>query len=727
MAAVTAVEMEAKLQEERVKHQAELKQMKDDMEASFKVYLEGELKKVRDEAAAIKDQKDDKKNKKDPDLTGKKSFQKIPTYSGNHEEYEDWKFKWIAFLSDEPQIQEVLQETGKKVNEPTEEDIKAIMESVGLNFVGEEKFREPEVINREVYQALCMNLGEQSNALDIMKNLTERTTINGILGWWKLGREVNAMTSQRLQGLASKVYSPKRVKTYAEVLTAMEQWEMNVKLFERSDENISKQTKLWSIRQIVPEELEIDIIKNNSLISYDDVRAYIIEQVSSRRDRGKDRKANGPVMEDAAKKLLALMTEQEEPETDNQADGGDECRDCQEESQLNQLMSFIKGSWGKGGGKGGKGDGGKGKGGGKFNGYCHHCGGYGHRINECYKKDREMEAFRKGGGQKGGGKGFDGGKSYGGGGGYGKGGYGKGGYGDGGYGKGGDGKGKGMFACNNSSNNWWEKGNQPQIPQTGAWTLSLARSVTPPPGLAGHRNNMTAVENPWSALQTDEDDDFEENSEEMSRMMEVANMYNGNFPEVPMGNYSKGSRKFGCKRIDMRKPKPMNLFVKENKGPVKELNAAISYKTIEDGWMKIKSAMDSGATSSVAHPSMCPQYKIEPSEGSKAGLNYISASGDLMPNLGEQLLDVAMLDGKEGKVLYQMADVERPLNSVSEICDAGGAEGQYVIFGRSGGAIVNLSTGRQTPFKREDGIYNLEFWVKPRVDSASGFPRQGTQ
>ena len=171
-------------------------------------------------------------------------------------------------------------------------------------------------------------------------------------------------------------------------------------------------------------------------------------------------------------------------------------------------------------------------------------------MNDCFKKDREMEAFRKGGGQKGGGKGFDGGKSYGGGGGYGKGGYGKGGYGGGGYGKGGDGgggKGKGMFAFNNNhGNNWWENGNQPQNPQTGAWTLSLARAkVEPPPGLT----SKVKVDNPWTALQTDDDEDFEgnglTNSVEMSKMMEVANMYNGNFPEVPMGNYSKGSRKFG--------------------------------------------------------------------------------------------------------------------------------------------------------------------------------------
>ena len=110
-----------------------------------------------------------------------------------------------------------------------------------------------------------------------------------------------------------------------------------------------------------------------------------------------------------------------------------------------------------------------------------------------------------------------------------------------------------------------------------------------------------------------------------------------------------------------------------------------------------------------------------------AGGNYVSASDDLIPNLGEQVLDVETLDGREGQVKYQIADVARPLNSVSEICDAGGVNGQHVIFGRWGGAIINLDTGRQVPFPREDGIYNLEFWVKPRGGdpAASVFPRPG--
>ena len=90
------------------------------------------------------------------------------------------------------------------------------------------------------------------------------------------------------------------------------------------------------------------------------------------------------------------------------------------------------------------------------------------------------------------------------------------------------------------------------------------------------------------------------------------------------------------------------------------------------------------------------------------------------------MVDVVLEGGTECQMKYQVADVNRPLNSISEICDAG-QDGQVVIFGRAGGAVLNLTTGEQTPFRRKEGIYVLDAWVKPRTVAAStsGFPRQG--
>ena len=106
---------------------------------------------------------------------------------------------------------------------------------------------------------------------------------------------------------------------------------------------------------------------------------------------------------------------------------------------------------------------------------------------------------------------------------------------------------------------------------------------------------------------------------------------------------------------------------------------------------------------------MCLAYPIHESPGSLRGQEFMSASEHELPNLGEQVLNVVMGDGKETSIKYAIADVSRALNAVTEICD----HGNRVIFGRGGGVIENLQTGKQTPFKREGNIYCLDYWVKP--------------
>ena len=56
-----------------------------------------------------------------------------------------------------------------------------------------------------------------------------------------------------------------------------------------------------------------------------------------------------------------------------------------------ELLAWI----GKGPGKGGKAKRGKGSKG-TFQGNCNYCGVYGHRINECRKKDSDMKGKGKG-------------------------------------------------------------------------------------------------------------------------------------------------------------------------------------------------------------------------------------------------------------------------------------------------------------------------------------------
>ena len=72
------------------------------------------------------------------------------------------------------------------------------------------------------------------------------------------------------------------------------------------------------------------------------------------------------------------------------------------------------------------------------------------------------------------------------------------------------------------------------------------------------------------------------------------------------------------------------------------------------------------------------------------------------------MLHAVTENGEETSVLFQIADVSRPLVSVSAICEMG----NRVVFGKTGGVVLNLATGRETPFHRKNGIYVLGMWLK---------------
>ena len=96
---------------------------------------------------------------------------------------------------------------------------------------------------------------------------------------------------------------------------------------------------------------------------------------------------------------------------------------------------------------------------------------------------------------------------------------------------------------------------------------------------------------------------------------------------------------------------------------------------------------------------------------------YNTASKEKLPNLGQQQLQACTSDGMDTEILFQIADVSKPLVSVSAICE----RGNRVTFGRGGGFIQNLETGVRTPFFRQNGIYVLEMWL---LNEPSSFHRQ---
>ena len=104
---------------------------------------------------------------------------------------------------------------------------------------------------------------------------------------------------------------------------------------------------------------------------------------------------------------------------------------------------------------------------------------------------------------------------------------------------------------------------------------------------------------------------------------------------------------------------------------------------------------------------MAPNAGVRPSPGSMRGQTYATASKQKLPNLGQQHLQACTEEGEYTEVFFQIADVSKPLVSVSAICE----KGNRVIFGRNGGIVQNLRTGIETPFHRLNGIYVLDMWI----------------
>ena len=358
--------------------------------------LEAKMKVISDMMESMKEKSVSEKKKWK--LSEYKALFRLDCYEGDYKTYDDWKFKMKVFLSRREGMKNFLEWVTTEVKEP--QDLKGFVQTYEVTSDVAKS------LNEELYEVLCLKL--RGGSLKTAKNLYDDDSNNGTVLWWKVHDEALGITGARIQGLASQVYKPKRVVKFAEVLPALEEYELACKLYGERTSRVSDDTKLFGVRQLVPSELELDIVRNaQTLGDWKKLKDYVIEQVTIRRDDAGPKRKTGMDL-DTLTELHKLITD----EDDWSGEGGESC--CQElyrgkggeaddiENKAQEILSFVKGWKGKG----------KGKGKGKFEGNCNHCGKFGHRVRECWQKDQEMEALRKGGFQGGGGKG-KGSKGYG--------------------------------------------------------------------------------------------------------------------------------------------------------------------------------------------------------------------------------------------------------------------------------------------------------------------------
>jgi uncharacterized protein YbjT (DUF2867 family) len=132
----------------------------------------------------------------------------------------------------------------------------------------------------------------------------------------------------------------------------------------------------------------------------------------------------------------------------------------------------------------------------------------------------------------------------------------------------------------------------------------------------------------------------------------------------------------------------------------------------------VEAVIDSGAEESVAPPGMFPGT-VRPSAMSKSGGKYRAANGAWIPNLGQQRVPFVNDAGDKCGTVFQVAEVERPVLSASQLA----ASGNSVVIGRSGGKIVNDKSGKVMKLVKRGGVYVLRMWIP--LEIAPGFPGQG--
>ena len=137
---------------------------------------------------------------------------------------------------------------------------------------------------------------------------------------------------------------------------------------------------------------------------------------------------------------------------------------------------------------------------------------------------------------------------------------------------------------------------------------------------------------------------------------------------------------------------------------------AVNYGGKAGAWKKLSMAIDSGAAATVIPHTLVTEYPILATLASEAGICYVSATGDPIPNLGEQRLPLTTEEGSLRAMTFQAAPVAKPLGSVKMICQAG----HMVVFDDEGSYIYNKHTQEINWLREECVNYLLDVWL-PRA------------
>ena len=138
----------------------------------------------------------------------------------------------------------------------------------------------------------------------------------------------------------------------------------------------------------------------------------------------------------------------------------------------------------------------------------------------------------------------------------------------------------------------------------------------------------------------------------------------------------------------------------------------------DKGWVEIEVTIDSGACDTVMPTSLCSHISIITTADSRRGMEYEVANGETIPNVGERHCLQMSEDSQQPKrITFQVADIHKPLLSVSRCADLG----YKCVLDEKGGGLIDTTSGEIIPLHRRGNLYVMRAWI--RQDKSSDFTR----
>ena len=148
-----------------------------------------------------------------------------------------------------------------------------------------------------------------------------------------------------------------------------------------------------------------------------------------------------------------------------------------------------------------------------------------------------------------------------------------------------------------------------------------------------------------------------------------------------------------------------------------QINEPNEGKTDSGQWELLTITVDSGAGESVSPPDVATSFPIIETKASQEGVYYVAATGDRIYNEGEKRVTCTTQEGHRQSWMFQIAEVNKVLASVSRICESGRHK---VVFQKGDSFIEDVKTGQRTQLRERTGVYVIEAWI-----DRSDFARQG--